>query len=269
MSYDSSLSLTFQQYLKSFSLSYLDHTQVTGSICSDFLVLGNQNSNQNPIPENQNQIQNQSQLEKEIENERERNVHGFQAYFGCISLEKHQNVFSKNILGILGLSFPSPSSSSEFSTNLFDFLSLSIPQNQNQLIQQNNIVEDNPMEYNQWNQTQTIPRVFTLILSPFSSVGLLQLGGYDLISLRRSLSDIPIEQTYPLSYNASFTISLLREECKHIPHTTSISPIHVPSLLSSSIPDSHFQSQSTCPYRNYRVGISKIRLGECLLDLWI
>lgn len=80
-------------------------------------------------------------------------------------------------------------------------------------------------------------KIFTLILNPFILSGILQLGGYDLNNI------YPYNGFGRININSKFTLSVL-PDCPTLTLNTGI---------------------NNCIYRNFRVGISKIRFGLIIL----
>lgn len=76
-------------------------------------------------------------------------------------------------------------------------------------------------------------KIFTLILNPFNLTGILQLGGYNLNNI------YPMDGLGKLDINHQFTLPVLRD-CQTSTNNAGI---------------------NNCPFRNFRVGISKIRFG--------
>jgi hypothetical protein len=196
--YNSLDSTTFQLQSSKFSLSYLDKTKLSGQICSDLISFGN---------------------------------YSLFGYFGCISPEHQSSYFSDEINGILGFGFPSVQHPK---MNLFTLITLS-----------SGTPSTSPSPFSLLlpsiepiNSTSRSHKIFTLILFPNSSQGLMQIGGFDPSQVEK-WSHLESDDALP-NLNQQITLPILTD-C------------------------ASFVVSKDCPFRNYRVGIQRIRYGSCFL----
>jgi hypothetical protein len=210
--YDSSLSSTFSLSSNDhFHLSYLDKTKLTGQFCSDVLSFGSSSPSSSSSSTSAADPDFVAHHDPFISHSH-LNILDINSStphlttFGCLHTSFQSSFYTNSIHGILGLSFPSQ----QYPT--MNLLTTIFP-----------------------SQSQ---RIFTLILFPNSSNGLLQIGGFD--STKSHLWSPSLHTSSIILFSKSITIPVLND-CS--------------STFSNT-------KERFCPFRNYRIGIQKVRYGN-------